>query len=146
MCDGFEKDINSLHATEKYYEYKDIDLASDRYVLEGGLSGSYLYQTEKDKYNYISEIYRTLIVRDIIKRCKIKGYQIQLSFVIDVVKNRILKVVYFKNGDFEKIKSCFLTLVEKYRPKRWKNYRTLWYKYFDNKELPNNSFGELKKI
>ncbi len=33
-----------------------------------------------------------------------------------------------------------------YRPKRWENYRPLWYKYFDNEELPNNSFGELEKI
>ena len=33
-----------------------------------------------------------------------------------------------------------------FRPKRWENYRPLWYKYFDNEELPNNSFGELEKI
>ena len=35
---------------------------------------------------------------------------------------------------------------EKYRPKRWENYRPLWYKYFDDEELPNNSFGELERI
>ena len=33
-----------------------------------------------------------------------------------------------------------------YRPKRWENYRPLWYKYFDNEELPNNSFGQLEKV
>lgn len=33
-----------------------------------------------------------------------------------------------------------------YRPKRWENYRPLWYRYFDDEELPNNSFGELEKI
>ena len=57
----------------KYYEFEDVDSAFDKYVLEGGLSGSYLYKTDEDKYNYISEVYRTLIVRDIIKRYKIKN-------------------------------------------------------------------------
>lgn len=33
-----------------------------------------------------------------------------------------------------------------YRPKRWENYRPLWYKYFANEELLNNSFGQLEKI
>ncbi len=33
-----------------------------------------------------------------------------------------------------------------YRPKSWENYRPLWYRYFDDEELPNNSFGELEKI
>lgn len=34
----------------------------------------------------------------------------------------------------------------KYRPKRWENYRPLWYKYFANEELPFNSFGQLEKV
>lgn len=33
-----------------------------------------------------------------------------------------------------------------YRPKRWENYRPLWYKSFDNESLPNNSFGQLEKV
>lgn len=33
-----------------------------------------------------------------------------------------------------------------YRPKRWENYRPLWYKYFSDEELPNNSFGELETL
>lgn len=32
------------------------------------------------------------------------------------------------------------------RPKRWENYRPLWYKYFADEELPNNSYGQLEKI
>lgn len=30
-------------------------------------------------------------------------------------------------------------------PKRWTNYRPLWYKFYDGKELENNSFGQLEK-
>lgn len=33
-----------------------------------------------------------------------------------------------------------------YRPKRWENYRPLWYKYFAEEELPANSYGQLEKI
>lgn len=30
------------------------------------------------------------------------------------------------------------------RPKRWENYRPLWYKYFSNEKLANNSYGQLE--
>ena len=33
-----------------------------------------------------------------------------------------------------------------YRPKRWSNYRPLWYKYFSGEELPENSYGQQEKI
>lgn len=32
------------------------------------------------------------------------------------------------------------------RPRRWENYRPLWYKYFADEELPNNSYGQLERI
>lgn len=32
------------------------------------------------------------------------------------------------------------------RPKRWANYRPLWYKTFDHEEMPNNAFGQLEKV
>ena len=32
------------------------------------------------------------------------------------------------------------------RPKRWENYRPLWYKYFETEQMPNNTFGQLEKI
>ena len=35
---------------------------------------------------------------------------------------------------------------ESYRPKRWENYRPLWYKCFADEELPNNSYGQLEKV
>lgn len=31
------------------------------------------------------------------------------------------------------------------RPKRWSNYRPLWYKEFADEQLPNNSYGQLEK-
>ena len=30
-------------------------------------------------------------------------------------------------------------------PKRWSNYRPLWYKYYNGKMLPDNSFGQIEQ-
>ena len=57
----------------EYYQYNDIQEAFENYVKEGGMSGSYLYKTPKEKYDYISNVYNTLIVRDINQKYKIKN-------------------------------------------------------------------------
>ena len=80
----------------KHYEFEDIDAAFDKYVLEGGLSGSYLYKTDEDKYNYISEVYRTLIVRDIIKRYKIKNKEL-LDNLNDFLMDNISNITTARN-------------------------------------------------
>ena len=56
-----------------YYEYQDLQQAFDRFAMEGGMSGSYLYESFDDKYNYLNEIFETLIVRDIQQKYKIKN-------------------------------------------------------------------------
>ena len=63
----------------EYYQYNNIQEAFDNYVKEGGMSGSYLYKTQKEKYDYISDVYNTLIVRDINQKYKIRN--------IDVLNN-----------------------------------------------------------
>ena len=131
MCDGFEKTINSLHASEKYdiyitgsnafllssdlatlftgrtfevevypfsfkeyldyFKYKDIDDAFDKFVMEGGMAGSYLYNSIDKKYDYLNEIYNTLIVRDIFERNNIKDEKLMSSlndFLMDNISNR----------------------------------------------------------
>ena len=130
MCSGFEKAINSLHASEKYdiyitgsnafllssdlatlftgrtfeievypfsfgefmqyYELSDQYAAFTRYIQEGGMSGSYLYKTPEAKYDYISDVFNTLIVRDIQKKYKIRNMPLMerlCDFLIDNVSN-----------------------------------------------------------
>ena len=130
MCTGFEKAINSLHASEKYdiyitgsnafllssdlatlftgrtfeievypfsfgefmqyYELSDQYAAFTRYIQEGGMSGSYLYKTPEAKYDYISDVFNTLIVRDIQKKYKIRNMPLMerlCDFLIDNVSN-----------------------------------------------------------
>lgn len=130
MCKGFEKTINSLHASEKYdiyitgsnafllssdlatlftgrtfeieifpfsfeeylkyYQYEDIYLAFDKYVLDGGMAGSYLYDNEEKRYNYILDVYKTLIVRDINEKYNIKNNELLdnlTNFMMDNISN-----------------------------------------------------------
>ena len=39
-----------------YYNYENTDKTFDKYVLEGGFSGSYLYKNLDEKYKYISDV------------------------------------------------------------------------------------------
>ncbi len=130
MCTGFEKAINSLHASEKYdiyitgsnafllssdlatlftgrtfeievfpfsfsefmqyYELTDQYAAFDRYIREGGMSGSYLYRTPESKYDYIADVFNTLIVRDIQKKYNIRNMPLMerlYDYLIDNISN-----------------------------------------------------------
>ena len=74
----------------EYFGLKDRYEALDRYVLEGGMSGSYLYKDQDDKYDYVADVFDTLIVRDIRKKYKIRNMQLMdriVDFLMDNVSN-----------------------------------------------------------
>lgn len=71
----------------EYYKYNDIQEAFDNYVKEGGMSGSYLYKTQKEKYDYISDVYNTLIVRDINQKYKIRNIDVLNNYLMDNISN-----------------------------------------------------------
>lgn len=74
-----------------YFEYTDIDNAFDKYVMEGGMAGSYLYNSIEKKYDYLNDIYNTLIIRDIYERNKLKDEKLMSSindFLMDNIANR----------------------------------------------------------
>lgn len=75
----------------EYFKYEDIDEAFKKYVLEGGMSGSYLYNSIDKKYDYLNNVYNTLIVRDIFERNNIKDPKLMSSlndFLMDNISNR----------------------------------------------------------
>ena len=131
MCVGFEKAINSLHASEQYdiyitgsnaflmssdlatlftgrtfeievypfsfrefmqyYELTEPYAAFTRYIQEGGMAGSYLYKTQETKYDYISDVFNTLIVRDIQRKYHIRNLPLMerlCDFLIDNISNQ----------------------------------------------------------
>ena len=156
MCDGFEKAINSLHASEKYdiyitgsnafllssdlatlftgrtfeievypfsfaefmqyFELNDPYAAFTRYIQEGGMAGSYLYKTPETKYSYISDVFNTLIVRDIQRKYRIRNMPLMerlCDFLIDNISNltstRSVAANFNKEHvDIETVFHCFL--------------------------------------
>ena len=75
----------------KYYNYDDdIQEAFDKYALEGGMSGSYIYKTQEEKYEYIYEVFNTLIIRDIKQKYNIKNTELLNNlnnYLIDNISN-----------------------------------------------------------
>ena len=74
----------------KYFNYKDINDSFNKYVLEGGMSGSYLYKTNEEKYEYLKDVYNALIVRDIRQKYKIRNVELldELNdFLMDNISN-----------------------------------------------------------
>lgn len=95
----------SFKEYQKYYKYEDIQEAFDKYVFEGGMSGSYLYKTREEKYQYINDVFNTLIVRDIKQKYKIRNTDIiqnLTDYLMDNISNltssnNITNVLNFNN-------------------------------------------------
>lgn len=80
----------------KYYNLKDVNDSFDRYVLEGGFSGSYLYKEIDKKYNYIKNVYKTMIVRDIVERNKIQNIPL-LDSISDFLIDNISRLTSYRS-------------------------------------------------
>lgn len=80
----------SFNEYKQYFQLQDKYDSFDRYVLEGGMAGSYLYNDQEAKYDYIAEVFDTLIVRDIRKKYKIRNTQLMdrvVDFLMDNISN-----------------------------------------------------------
>ncbi len=74
----------------KYYKISDIQLAFGRYMKEGGMSGSYVYTEQEEKYKYLVDIFDTLILRDIRQKYKIRNILLMdkiADFMMDNISN-----------------------------------------------------------
>ena len=74
----------------KYHEIDKAYDAFDRYINEGGMSGSYLYRKQEAKYDYIADIYNTLIIRDIRQKYKIRNVSLMdriSEYMMDNISN-----------------------------------------------------------
>ena len=71
-----------------YYPSSDIDNSFDKYVLEGGMAGSYLYKTIEDKRKYQLEIVRSTVVKDIVEKYRIKD-EVLLNKIVDYLSDTV---------------------------------------------------------
>lgn len=80
----------------EYYRYKDIQEAFDNYVKEGGMAGSYLYKTMEDKYQYIKDVFNTLVIRDIKQKYKIRNTDV-IQNLTDYLMDNVSNLISAKN-------------------------------------------------
>ncbi|MBQ9253934.1 MAG: ATP-binding protein [Bacteroidales bacterium] len=73
-----------------YFGYNNPNEHFDDYVVEGGLSGSYVYGEGKDKQEYIKQVFNTIITRDLTQKYKITDSQVLLhlaEYMMDNISN-----------------------------------------------------------
>jgi len=88
----FEIEVFSFSLREfmNYYDLQDPYKAFERYVIEGGMAGSYVYATTEEKYKYIADVFDTLIVRDIRQKYRIRNAALMdrvADFLMDNISN-----------------------------------------------------------
>lgn len=80
----------------KYYNLDDPYSAFDRYLKEGGMAGSYLYKDQEAKYDYVADVFDTLIVRDIKQKYKIRN-PILMNHIVDFLMDNISNLTSARN-------------------------------------------------
>ena len=98
-----------------YYNYDNRYNAFDKYIKEGGMAGSYLYQEDEDKSAYIKEIYETLIIRDVVQKYKIKNKDLlnKLSdYLLDNISNITSSTKIEKTLKSNKLKADHKTIMK----------------------------------
>lgn len=74
----------------RYFKFENHYLAFNSFMQDGGMAGSYLYEEINDKNTYLSDIYNTLILRDIVQKYNVKNEELlkKLSdYLLDNVSN-----------------------------------------------------------
>lgn len=79
-----------------YFEKKDLDLAFDDYVLEGGFAGSYVYPNEKRKHEYINNIVNVVVLKDIMTKYRIYNTT-AMNNLIDYLFDNISNITSLRN-------------------------------------------------
>ena len=64
---SFSEYVDYFGVKENFYE------AFDEYVRIGGMAGSYFYRTEEMRYEYINDVYKTILERDLITKYKVRN-------------------------------------------------------------------------
>ncbi|MBO7680221.1 MAG: ATP-binding protein [Thermoguttaceae bacterium] len=73
-----------------YADRNDTAKLFDEYTINGGLAGSYVYRTDRDRTNYIREVYETIINRDLVTKYNLPdtaALENLAEFMMDNVSN-----------------------------------------------------------
>lgn len=72
----------------EYYPSENIYSSFDKYVTDGGMSGSYLYKSEGDRKKYLVSLVRTTIMKDVITKYKIEN-EVLLNMICDFLMDNV---------------------------------------------------------
>ena len=73
-----------------YFGEQELQAQFDQYVLEGGLSGSYLYDSSRKRKQYISDVYNTILQRDLVEKYHLADSEVLprlVEYMMDNVSN-----------------------------------------------------------
>ncbi len=80
----------SFEEYNRYFNNQNHYLSFNSYLNDGGMSGSYLYDNIEDKNQYLKDIYKTLILRDVVQKYNIKNEALLNSlsdYLLDNISN-----------------------------------------------------------
>lgn len=80
----------------EYFKPQDKYEAFDNYIRGGGMAGSYVYRDEEAKYDYIEDVWNTLILRDIRQKYKIRN-TVLMDKVADYLMDNIANLTSARN-------------------------------------------------
>ena len=127
----------------QYYELDDPYSSFDRYLLEGGMAGSYLYRKQEARYDYISDIFSTLIVRDIRQKYRVRNVALLdriAEYLMDNVSNlsSARNIAETLSGNQYKINHKTVTSYMQYLCNAFAFYRVRRYDIRGKKYLSSN--------
>ena len=80
----------SFSEYRQYYGEQEIQSQFDQYIIEGGLSGSYLYDDKSRKMDYINEVYSTILRRDLVEKYQLADSEVLprlTEYMMDNISN-----------------------------------------------------------
>lgn len=87
----------SFEEYTRYFPSENLYGSLTNYIREGGMAGSYLYSDETQKYRYINtEVLNALIVRDIVKKYKLRNEPL-LHELIDFLMDNVGNIVSIRS-------------------------------------------------
>lgn len=86
----------SLSEYMQYFDLKEPRTALDGYMSDGGMAGTYLYKSRQSRYDYLLSVMKTLIVRDIKQKHKIRNLQL-LDRLCDYMTDNISNLFSARN-------------------------------------------------
>ena len=78
---------------KEFFDYKgyndnDLQVALRNYIQCGGLPGAYAYNTEADQYEYIRDVFYTIVLRDLVQKYDIRN-RLELQQITEFMMDNI---------------------------------------------------------